>query len=475
MRTFTIFLLVVSAWAVRAEERCLPSQTPRECLQRLVVTRAYENAEASVAGATTGPASLSSPIRSAVKDFLSVASAHVDGSSVKDSGTALIVDYNVPHALIGAASQLNFEVTLADAVASPAVAALTVPQSLGRGDDVAASISYNIATEHFGLSLMPQRKLADSLLYAFVANGAVVTPSVPATSADTPFVQLFPNAAERATAIVEFENASIAALPAAAERVKDDLARLAKNQPQLFATFLYHHRNPLVGPKERGVRVTWEIGSDNINAFRRAEGGECETRGDCLAAFTEYAARTARTHRSGRLSLAVEYHVSSENSPAVNPAVTEEPAHGVTYLATYGQEITSFLSGRQGRVDVALTYDGRKLGRNVTSSGVAGPTRVFFGVGGGPQLLQPSMTRYAAAGTITQPLPANLAALVSVVWAQHFESFPATTGGPVSGAAQAPAPFITRRNEIGFHAGMQYKLPQWSLPQRKPNCCCCEK
>jgi hypothetical protein len=95
MRYLAIAMLIFTAAKTVAEERCLTTDTPRQCVQRLITTRAYENAQAALAATNSGTSRVASPVRSAVKDFLTAASAQIEGSSVKDSGAGLIIDYNL--------------------------------------------------------------------------------------------------------------------------------------------------------------------------------------------------------------------------------------------------------------------------------------------------------------------------------------------------------------------------------------------
>src|SRR5262249_9150020 len=155
---------------------------------------------------------------------------------------------------------------------------------------------------------------------------------------------------------------------------------------------LFHHRAPAVGPPERGARITWEIGSDNINSFREREGRDCEAKGNCLAALNEYLARTEKEHRRGRLSLGAEYGTTSVNDPTVTtPAFAEGSTHGMKYLATWGQEMTSFLGGRQGRLDFTLIHEGHKTTRTLTTTPLVTATAIRPAAGG--LLIPPSSTR----------------------------------------------------------------------------------
>ncbi|HEX3108108.1 MAG TPA: hypothetical protein VHU41_03360, partial [Thermoanaerobaculia bacterium] len=357
-----IALLIFTTIGAGAEERCLTTDTPRQCVQRLITTRAYENAQATLAATNPGTSTVASPTRSAVKDFLSAASANIEGSSVKDSGTSLILDYNF-------LKQVNLEATFPDPAPSPAAASVNPVQQLSRGDDVLVTLSYNLLTPRFGRNV--DKSLFDSMLLALISNTAPATAAIPVTAYDTPFVQLLPDAAACVTAMAEYETAANAALPAVADQLGKDLADLADRQPQLFASGLYHRRAPNVGPDEHGFRVTMEIGTDNLNTFRDHEGRDCQPRGDCLAAFTNFTARTAKIHRTGRLALAIQYGKTALNDAG---AYTEVATDGFTYLATYGQQISSF-TGQPARIDISYSYDGTKLTQGFTQSALGSVPR----------------------------------------------------------------------------------------------------
>src|ERR1700674_1532863 len=87
----------LASFSLSAEEQhCLPVDTPRQCVARLVA-EARMAAEALAAAANTGVQTVGSPARSAVKDFLSTLSTQFDGAPLlKDRGDALTVDFNLP-------------------------------------------------------------------------------------------------------------------------------------------------------------------------------------------------------------------------------------------------------------------------------------------------------------------------------------------------------------------------------------------
>jgi hypothetical protein len=483
-----VLLFGLIATSAVAEERCLSEETPRQCLQRLIATRAYETAQAALGATTTGTSTATTPVRTALKDFLSAASAQLDGSTVKDSGQSLTLDYNLPGTILGASRQVNLEMTLTDPVLSPVVSAEAANDPVGtallkdalrRGDDVAIGLTYNQATRRFGRSIVPHKALFDSMLLALISGSGLATASVPAASFDTPFVQILPDPAARIAAMAEFETASIAIMPAAAVRLTEDLKRLAGNQPQFFVTGLYRHRKPAVGPDERGARVTWEIGTDNINSFRRNGGAGCEAQGTCLAAFNDYATRTAARHRTGRLALAIEYHVTDTNMPPLTaPAVTQLSGHTLTWSAVYGQEITSIISGRKGRIDLALTYDGKHTAQNFRTSGLSNSRIAPLAFVAQSQLLPPATTRSSAVVTVTQPLWNGVSIPIAFEWKDELEWLPGT-GSPQVSPAPPPGnghiqPFSKNNQGFNVRIGIRLQVPSFSRPSQPPSkeCCC---
>lgn len=489
-----ILLLSFVTGGAAADVRCVVQETPRQCMRRLIAARAYENAQADLAAVTTGASAVSSPIRSALKDFLSVVSAHLDTSTLNDDGKALILDYNLPGTLLGAKRQVKLQTVLTDpklsdvviaALASDPARASSLQTSLTNADDASISVTFNPVTQHFGRSLDPHRALFDSMMFALVEGAAPATVAVPAMSFDVPFAEIVPDAAGLMVAMADFETAAIAVMPAVATRVTGDLTRLVSNQPQLYVSGTYHHRKPVVGPVERGIRATWEIGTDNINRFRRTEGRDCEARETCLAAFNDYTNRTVAENRSDRLVLAVEYHSTATSDPALTTPSTfvSGKSHKFTYSLDYGREITSIFSGRRGRIDFALDYDGKTRTQNVTTGdATTGMALAAMDVEPQvvPQVVPPSTTRWSAATTITQPMWGGISVLLSVVCADRVTWFPGPLLPPVVISPNLPPnrgePFSTSQRTVVAHVGVRYMVPSVSRPSppsRPCNTCCC--
>lgn len=482
---FALFFGLIAASAV-AEERCLSEETPRQCLRKLLAARLYDVAQTAMKGPATGVEPAGSPIQTAAHDFQKTATTQVDGSSARDSKKALTLAYNLPSSLLGANQQTNVVATLKDPALSDAflneaneAAIAQRKKSLGHGDDVAISVAFNPLSQHFGRSIEPHRALFESILFALVTNPGPATAAIPETSFDTPFVQIIPDAAARMNAMIELEAAANAVMPsAAATRLAQDFARLAGDQPQLFFTYLYHHRKPEVGPRERGYRVTWEIGADNLNGFRRNGGRDCESQGTCLAAFSDYANRTASRHTKWQLALAMEFHDTLTNViPEVitAPPTTEKSAHELTLSAAYGREIASFAGVNQGRFDFAVSYDAKRSNITAFPAATTNPqaARALATFSAQTQLIPPPITRFSATATVTQPIGAGVSILFSIGWKDVADWIPATYGPTAS--PQPPSGKPRPRNLRGFEVrlGIRYQ-PSFSRPSPpSPKECCC--
>jgi hypothetical protein len=479
-RFAVLFLLIATAAA--AEERCISSETPRHCLQRLITAHAYEAAQNALTQVTTGPSAASSPAQTAMKDFLTTASAHLDGSSAADGKKSLTFAYN----LATSNQQSNIEVTLTDPSLSAAVKeesdpaqAAALKKELGNSDDVAISLAINPLTQHVGRGLDPHRRLFESLMSALVSNPAPAPATIPAASFDTPFAEIFPDAAARMAAMMDVESLSLSALPATATRLTQDFARLVSNQPQLFFTVIGQRRQPTTGPNQRGGRVTWEIRTDNLNTFRRNEGRGCEAQGTCLTAFNDYANRTASGHNHGQLALAVEYLKIEANDPRLTaPPATELAAKTLTFSAVYGREITSFVSSQPGRFDFAVSYNGKEA----TTVPAVAPTmhRIIPMVDLNQQVQQlpPVTTRLSATATVTQPLGNGVSIRLGAAWKDNQVWLPGT-GSPLVSPEQPPgnghmAPFSKHESGIEARVGFLYQFPSFRRPPSPPKkeCCC---
>lgn len=475
--------ILIVATTLQADERCLARDTPRQCLRRLLAERVYKNAEAELAAFSTGS---TDDQLTAVKNFTSPLTAQLDTATPSDSAKALKLDYNVPETH----QRVNLHAIVADPQLSPAVmaeigtdatAAAKWQQSLGRGDDVTASITFAHVTPLFGRTVEPHRQLLESIILSLVSDSVPTTAAVTADKVDTSFEKIVPDFAARITAMSDFQTAAAAlVLPALVQSVSHEFARLVGNQSQLYAKAQLHHRAVVVGPKERTFSLTWEIGGANISDFRRAEGRDCESRGTCLEAFNDYANRATSASGNGRLALTVAYHSREQSDPKINSPslfVTDD-SHALRYALAYGREVNA--AGKDGRIDLTFAYEQNGKTSSATLNGNISNRRVIA-LDIPPQILPASRTRLFAAVTLTRPITDSLSIPFSVIWTDKTEWLPGTSRPPIpisppfAGNGHT-TPFSTDSHKTTFTVGLQYRTPP-SRPDRpqkdsREKCCC---
>jgi hypothetical protein len=485
------FLFVLSMTGVipiaDAEEHCADRDTPRQCLQRLNVEQAVAAAQAPAATANTGTNTPGTPARSALKDFLSVVSANVEGSVLSDvKDESIVLGYNLPVDPFGKGIQLRPEMVfakpkLSEAVQSVAGSSLpALKNSLSAASDVLASLSFNVTSRTFGRSLAPHHALFDSMLTAVLTSqGDTGLGGVPLSSFDQPFDAIAPDDTARAGLITAFEGAARTSLPAVAENLVKGLGVLLNNQPQIYASVNYHLSKEIGGPRSYSAIVTWEIGSQNLNGFYAHEGHDCEATNTCVGAFERYMKRTRKALMADRLALTIEYNRTLKSLPKLpddtSPLFVTPQQTGYIYAIAYGRPFASFLTGQEGRIDFTYAFDGKSTSRNV---GVAtGPVRTasfaMVTFSAGLQSVPPPRDRYVATGTYTQKLTDGLSVPFSVIWSNHEESFP----GPCTVINASPAivsckpTFTTGTRKVTLRTGINFKIPSVRRP-KSCGCCC---
>lgn len=479
----SFILSVVAEPSLADEVHCLETDTPRECVRRLQTEREAA-VQAAVAAVNSGAGSVSSPARSALKDFLSVAAAHLDGSVLEDRGQSLAFTYNVPIRLRETRHQVQVETVFATpqisnaAAASAGTTAPTLVSTLSNADDVRSALSFNPATRRLGRGIAPHRELFETLLLPLLmpATGEELG-GIAWTSFDLPFNGIVADPATRAAVISGFETSARNALPPAADKLAADFATLLSNQPQLYATGVVHYRNPIIGPRVWQAMVTWEIGSHNLNGFYARDGKRCAGARACVDAFQRYVQRTPTALSRGRLALSLAYNSVLASAPdIVNPYVTPS-ATGLVYTAAYGLPFASFVRGREGRLDFTLTYDGTEIRPDVVSTSPFSRIAVSGVEGPRPQSLAPPRDRLVVAGTYTQRLSERMTVPISFVWSDHSESLP---GACATSDASPPIllcapPVTTTERPLVIRVGLTYKIPP-RAPERssaRPCSCCC--
>jgi hypothetical protein len=484
---FPMLAAAVLTLAARAQEPCLPTDTPRQCFRRAVpvpvgslpeqpaVQQAAKATESTVASFNTGADGLDAPVRSTLKDFLSVLSSNLDTAVLGGDDTRLTFGYKLPVTLLGESRQVLLETefvkpTLSELTKSTADPA-TLPElekSLTTLDDFTAGLTFTPSTRRFGRLIAPHRALfaamflatADSSDAAFAQ--ALAAAGLAMADADRPFPD--------ATVLAAFDAAARAAIPLATNSVNEQFARLLHNQPQLHATASHRFRKDIAGPREWAVRVTWEIGSQNLNGFYRHEGRDCgehslrpEDAGRCAAALDLYMRRTTTALTADRLALSVTYR---DTEHIEKQAVV--PTRALEYEVAYGRPFAAFVPGREGRIELRYKFaNGLETGAIVTTPALLDAARDPE-----PETLafRPTFERQAAALTYTQQVNERLSIPVSVVYTdrQHFvPRDPSRVSPPILTDVLAV-------NETGMsvYAGLVYRILPPRPGGKRCRCCC---
>lgn len=506
-------LFVTVAEGATGQERCLATDTPRQCFQRLVppppssksaarqaaVNQAADDVQTVVASMNSGVFDPNAPARAALKDLLSVLSGTLDTAVVGDDGTKLNFGYSLPVPLLGARRPLRLETTfvkpqLSDnarsALAANPAQLTVLDQSLTTLDDIGLTLTFAPASRRFGRDVEPHRPLFAALFLAAAfpsagdaaaaLGGALQAAGIAPADADRTFAQSFAGETERNAAIAAFAAAAGAALTPLSTSFSEEFGRLLHNQPQLYVSALYHPREDVVGPPEWGAEVTWEIGTQNLNGFYRGDGRDCgaasldsAAAARCRTALAAYMERTTRARQAGRLALSVRVTGTTETRVALSNAVPyDHPAtRTLTYSATYGRPFASLISGKEGRVDLRVAYDGKTSVADVTTTtgGFArGARSEFHDVP--PQILPPPRRRITAALTYTQQLNERLAIPVSVVYRNGVTYF-GGDGGVVSPPLPAE-PVAVEQEKMSVHVGLTYKVTGPRRVGTGRDCCC---
>lgn len=474
----------------RAEQHCLESETPRQCLQRMNMERAASAAEAVPATVTTGVNVPTSPARSALKDFLTVASSQLSTSTLTENpDESLAFAYNLPLDLLGTGRQVRLETVftkpqLSSSVQSVAgVQAPALEKSLSAADDVLFDLSFNQMSRRFGRRVAPHRQLLGSLFTPGEPAGELFPGAAATLNPDTPFDAIAADPPGRAAAMAAFETTAAGALPSDVQKAAEAVGALLSNQPQLFATSTYRLRKDLVGQRIWSAAVTWEIGSRNLNSFYANEGRDCELTRRCAAALDHYMTRTAHNRAPGRLALSVEYDRKLGNRPNIPSAEVASlfvvpKAAGFSYAAVYGQPFASLLTGKEGRLDFTVTFDGtsvqKNLGTSVPANLRTSAVAQAFGRVSPPQAVPAPRDRSTIGATYTQHLSDRLSVPVSLIWSDHIVTTP---GACVTLIISPEQPVVCRpattrsQRAAAVQVGIIYRIPSVAPP--RPRDCCC--
>lgn len=392
----------------------------------------------AVAEANTGNTAVTSTTATALKDFLSVFAASVDSAAVSEKGNAVTFDWNLPFPsadqrfvkLQSVFTKPQISDSVSKALVNNADAVKQLNDGLSNTDDVAASLTYTPLNERYGRSITPHLPM-----YRALQSGIDVALKKEQDKARRRLEIAFPAADKGFSAIPEAERAAaIATFQAAAEAAQSTLqqtdalvmafARLLNNQPQIYGSVIYHDRKDIVGPSTVSGKVTYEIGTRNLNAFR-AENHDCEKATiaanavTCLAKLKAFA-KPGDVDSAPRLALSLEYQQSRAGRVDlsefhVTDPVTSPHSHSLIGTATYGRSITA-AAGRDGRIDVTASY------QNVSND----PTK---------------KDRFVGSVTYTQKITDTMSLPFSLIYANHSQ-------------------FLSDVDrKLNVHFGISYKLP----------------
>lgn len=479
------------ATAPAAPRRCAAADTPRQCLAKLV-TRANDapatlaQADAAVkrtvAAMNSGAVGFASPVYSTMLDFMSVISTELGGSSVREKDDSLIFDYNM-------LEQWKFEVLLAkprlsaqaiNGFAGNAILQASTEGRLSNLDDVTPTLSYSVATTRLGRAAAPHRPLLAAIITTVGSEGTV---PVSAEKIDTPFDRLYPDPTARETAIAAFEGAAQASEPAAGASLSSDFGLLLGNQPQLILSAFDHFRKDVVGPPEVGVALKLEIGSQNLNGFYRGEGRDCAPGNPrlepaaCLAAFRDYAKRTIHPNSAHRFAATVGIRRWRTMDLLLLP-VPQQVQRGYlrVFEIGYGRPFASAITGKEGRIDLSVAFNGLTTNGTLTASGSSTPgsptlwKRTLAATAREAQVLPAPYDRIVAAATYTQKLSDRWSVPLSLVYRNHREVLP---GVPtLISPFLPPAPIRVNERGMSVRIGVSYKVPSANTPSPGDSCCC---
>lgn len=467
-RKLAPFIVLAIAIPLPAQTRCRATDTPRQCFERWVAASvkspeppAAQAVKTVLASVNDGASDLNAPVQATLKDFLSVLSGSLDSAVVGNDATGVSFGYTPPIDLRG---HLRLETKFTKPVLSGQASAglgeadrKKLESSLTALDDVKWALSYDWTTRLFGRDVRRHRPLLAALVppppdaqTAFVqalAAGGIAAADAERSFGDGARAEAFENAVRGSGAPAQIET---------------DFASLLNNQPQVYVTGFYTARRDVVGPRELGGSVTLELAGRNLNGFYRSEGRDCGTA--CAGALNAYLARIRDPRNAPRIALSATY-TSTEVLP--DPSVPRDPnapdnVTSLKYRLSGGIPFLSFVTGREGRLEAGVEYDGSRFKRELSRTAVRSAPFPAADIISPPLdrsvVASPIHERGSAAVTYTQALSDRLSVPVSLVYrdveyvARHRQEL-----------------FVVRENESAVHFGLRYRIG----PSRPaPRCCC---
>lgn len=304
------------------EPRCKLSDTVSTCLDRYLT---WENGQELInqpTGVDTGGANLATTTKDMLPR-LALSGVVGQGSSGQSSGTT-VFDFNFripglfgPQGANNAQLQgsVNPQPQLSDAIRNQLPEAQRddlagkLKSRIGSRGDAAVLFTYSPATRSLGRSFAQYEDWYKKLCNAAgVTAGWMDSKELPENIKKTQTFKDLP-AAEAFATRRKTEEAARSLVDAAQAKLADsglkDYYKLVSNQPQLHVTAERKFRDPLVGPDELSVKVTYEGSFMNLSAVMDQCGQDMQ---ECLPKYTQWMKdNEPAIEQSNRFSFSGEY------------------------------------------------------------------------------------------------------------------------------------------------------------------------
>ncbi len=403
--------LLLICGLVQAQERCMETDTFRDCSDRLAGQLAPELAASEsavdkkkeeakeVAGAAqpvvaaknTGDGSAT------INDFLPLLRAVLDtGGFASQDGDKIGVEWSNPlglpaehqNKLIAKLTKSELYQPLKDALRAASLAdqVSVLEDEVDEGDDIVLGFSYSRASERYGRD----PALHASLLSGLLKQVDTVEPAV--REASRPFDDMRTELADAgvqpavlrgkfkdipmtdaqrakymqlAEVAIRANHVSMRALAQRLQKVGFyGLLDLINNQPQWSFTAEYHSRDEKVGPDEFKAQLSYEMGWVNVNTYRDYVRKNCSASEAmlCVADYLSQDDVIANLKESKRVTFKADYSKLQRLDfalPGTTPfAFSEKPVERFGVSAAFGRYLGKEVASRtRARVDVSIGYE----------------------------------------------------------------------------------------------------------------------
>jgi hypothetical protein len=406
-------VLTTSSLYAQDAERCKNTESVADCFVRVAngidATVKEEIIEDENKKANTGVPTLTSPLGSAVKDFLALFAASADSSFLsRGNDGSMTFDLNLGAEKFMTGRPLKVQTVFHTPQLDPKVkAGLTgdvlqkTEQSLDEFDDLSFSLTYAPQNRSLGRTLSAHRPLFQVLLGpvptdqsapALLAVLQSVSPRFKDAQGNPlpeppPFGDMGADRAEVEQAVIAAARAEAAldARDVAAMDTGDvaDFQKLLVQQPQAYASVVQRSRSEFIGPDQLSFKLTYETSGRSLRTFyseaakkgcgereleaarNDREGQQADVCRDAWEAFVDEEKTQAALRGSGRFAFSVEYAGADANAveiplpaPAAPFKLSTEDTESLVGSVTYGQVLMRAAEGtREGRIDLKASYE----------------------------------------------------------------------------------------------------------------------